>query len=1597
MSTRTLSTTTKTSTTTTSTFTNTEIEVVVTTFVGPPTTHPLLLLPVRVEARFAAGDELLIRVFPDLIHLAPDDSEAEGGMSAAVHLMPDRWIAWGWRGETRYQAGGSDITGPLRVTPIHPDTPQADRWLVDFAEAEAQGMAFRMTLDSATRAAGLDRLIVFGAAGELDATASAAAVEALLQAHADRGALAVAPSDTPTNRSADDPPPDGAARSARMDEVVQAAIQADDALQPPSKVMLAYDALRDLKAAITKDGAVDAILTAAAAAEQRIGDVFKPGPPPSGGWPNPSVTTELLLWAAYQGLYRVRDEQTLAETLFAFARSLSPEQIAELTANVTPGTGHAISPILQLVAQVATHAPVLQAKLLAIVDQLAQITDNAQANAYARGALDEAYAEASGGNEARTLTFRSVGCLLDIYGAVAEAQPLDLPKSQWQWALQQIPLLDPADAPWLLLPLDDWMGELQAMEDAANPPPTPDPVVPPPPITADSQGARLGWALGVDAQLFLGVPQAEEEVEPLAAAMNAVVWPSTGAYFLRQMMGTMTNHSFRISTATERLVRRHFVDHVRAGGPLPTLQVGAQPYGLLPVVETASGAWSDLEGDPINAQVLDHANALRPCWASAAEGLPRMRAGDDADELAQVLRRLPRSQSWQTRSALGRAYLKNLLHHVGLPSLDGVYSSAQATGWFSDRLVENSQTLFDIGVPMGEFLTSAPRIAGVQHTHPADDLAAPLVSPPVVDGDTLPAGGLTQFIFTSLDDAEAGPAPASLLDALVRQSSLMEAGDAARGLYRQLNPSGESQGYQDFWENETLTASKVDSEFNIHSVWRLLNVDWGNQGTIYKDWIDTWLSSGTGPYGAHVLSLIELAEAVGTLEAAHVASLERLVSETLDLCSYRLDAWLTAAANRRLRWMRDTHCAGLFYGAFGWLEDLRPSDDRQPDGYVHAPSLNQAATAAILRSAYLAHRDEDGAPMAVDLSSRRVREALRLLEGARQGQRLGALLGYELERRLEDAGLQQWIHDLRAHAPLDGQPSPAGAAGPVADGLALATAWATGEVEQAEITENLSPAPDPNTGPALEAVMGELVASVDGLADLLLAEGVHQAVLGNPERASASLEALASGAPPPAEIDLVRTPRGGLVLEHRLLALQSADPAAPTTASGLDEADPFVSAWAAQALGELSAVTFEVTWLDVARVAQGSETLSAADLGLSALELVALLNPDADNPGAPWAAWLAATRAPPTPQAPTPLVHFGLPSGAPASQRSLEDLVDQASALREALNRSRPLEVGDLISVEDTTAATRRSLVEEALVADLSALAQGHVDALALLLGAPLDAPALRAALLAVARLALPAAIPSLVDGELEEQAAAAVATLNQRLRGHNLAETPEASLQALLGLPFLGGSVISLDADALAQIFSVPDAAGLDSALQARGQLAELARALPGAAALDELLLQGEVLGLDAPSFAVGQSPFVPGESWVGLPMAARPADRRSSALALCVGAPDWALGALTGRVLEAWTESLPATHQTTGVAFQYDRPSQEPPQAALLALPAGAASAWTAEAVHDVIVEALSLAKLRMTDLMDVPPVWQFLPATYMPFNVQGATASFDPRFTP
>jgi hypothetical protein len=128
-------------------------------------------------------------------------------------------------------------------------------------------------------------------------------------------------------------------------------------------------------------------------------------------------------------------------------------------------------------------------------------------------------------------------------------------------------------------------------------------------------------------------------------------------------------------------------------------------------------------------------------------------------------------------------------------------------------------------------------------------------------------------------------------------------------------------------------------------------------------------------------------------------------------------------------------------------------------------------------------------------------------------------------------------------------------------------------------------------------------------------------------------------------------------------------------------------------------------------------------------------------------------------------------------------------------------------------------------------------------------------------------------------------------------------------------------------------------------------------------------------------QLPFQAGEPWLAMevpPTHAITSDRllytAHFAEAFDKTAP------VCGLVVDEWTEVIPQDRETTGIAFHYDRPNCEPPQAWLLALPAGRNGAWSWGELLAAVTDTLDSAKRRAIEPthIDTTAYAWFLPAT-------------------
>ena len=153
---------------------------------------------------------------------------------------------------------------------------------------------------------------------------------------------------------------------------------------------------------------------------------------------------------------------------------------------------------------------------------------------------------------------------------------------------------------------------------------------------------------------------------------------------------------------------------------------------------------------------------------------------------------------------------------------------------------------------------------------------------------------------------------------------------------------------------------------------------------------------------------------------------------------------------------------------------------------------------------------------------------------------------------------------------------------------------------------------------AIDAAVAHLRDVNDAVADLALAEGVHQAVIGNYDRSAGTLEAFAKGDLPP-EVDVIRTPRSGTSLTLRtavhLDPAATANPIAGVPMSPMASAEPMLNAWLGARLPVADNVGCRVTWVDRATGAPAPpEFVTQRDLKLQPLDLIYLMQETGDVP-----------------------------------------------------------------------------------------------------------------------------------------------------------------------------------------------------------------------------------------------------------------------------------------------------------------------------------------------------------------------------------------------
>ena len=769
-------------------------------------------------------------------------------------------------------------------------------------------------------------------------------------------------------------------------------------------------------------------------------------------------------------------------------------------------------------------------------------------------------------------------------------------------------------------------------------------------------GMRLARALGLGKTSTLAkAAGAGRQEETAAEAMNQALWHAVWGEYLQNLLATRSGRSTPQSLVS--FTRDWFQEHVRGGAPLPTLRIRRQPYGILPVRAAVEREEVVSKQDTLE----DLLCVVRELWLSALPGVARMdpnltdtggQAGNSAESrLAELFMLQPHALRFVVRKLTDRRDQGPLLGYVtslvgGFEFLLDVLSSLDLYKGFGNiyRRMQSQLESVEEQIESLEFLRDfAPEYFSAAGERQTRDNAILLVD----------------ILLDIVRDHQSRQAPLDAIEGVTTSGILHDDVDDPNIFYGLFDKDDDARVFERALVEspEPQEAEQPASYLENIAQWTLGKAPGGGPAPAAPEFPSgsPLLYQLLNPF---VTTLPDgdrngFARAVRTLAQFPADQLELRLRETLGLGSFRLDAWFTSLASKRLSDIRAKKPEGLAVGAFGWVVDLKPSAAKKDSqGFIHAPSLAHATTAAVLRSGWSAHGTAAAdSPLAVNLESSRVRTARWLMGGVRQGQTPGDLLGARFERRLHDLQLDRHIDPLRRRV-LESQGKQREPAGPV-DGLDLRNLFVNGELN--DITQGEA---------ALRGVLRELDQWLDSVVDAGTAESVHQLAAGNIPRAAAMLRSLNTGDTRPPELLGLQTPRRGPVIENRVVALLS------QTQSSWSESPrarlaPEVEAWCSALLGKPERIGCRVRTRN-ADGAEGELFVTMADLRISALDAVLESEVGAAS------AWKSRVEAFAGSGVRVAMDDPG------AAEISMEEAAETAGAIQTMLGRARALAPADL-------------------------------------------------------------------------------------------------------------------------------------------------------------------------------------------------------------------------------------------------------------------------------------------------------------------------------
>ena len=645
--------------------------------------------------------------------------------------------------------------------------------------------------------------------------------------------------------------------------------------------------------------------------------------------------------------------------------------------------------------------------------------------------------------------------------------------------------------------------------------------------------------LGID-NVAAGVHNANNYEQINAAYMAVALWNVLAGQLLRKL---------QLPDAFIARLREHFIRYVRAEGSIPAFRIGKVPYGVLPITRLSSIdmtgniviEWEDpnIGGSNYLGTFFHH---LKNKWLESVGDIPtvmNLNSGiTPTKQLINILSMEAFSHSYYVRGLRDHSYVEKFISKVvGInPNL------------MTDLVLQKNKAKFDsILRSIFHITTESLHIDLSELYRRIPDSGFARLTVPNIIKDENGAAAVAEYLISMYKD----------LQTLGLESNYLKTTKDQEGI-----PGFLPQSSQDTLLFKLLrySASILGEDLSQIS-------DAERQKLL--DELEEFKES------LHYLPL-----------GQNPLQLESVMLQTLDLCSYRLDAWLTSFANQRLDYLRklgEATSKGLYVGCYGWIENLKPQgiataeSTKKPvyqGGYIQSPSYHHATAAAVLRDGYLTHSDgaDNKDILKINLNSKRTKDAMEIIENI-QNMPLSEILGYKFERRLHDAEADYLIDEFRKYFPLkkddiklDSTVALASqediAPRNLVDGFLLYKNWkrllsSITTVDTQTIMNAMENDPDGNIetsgmwkpfyievkskyasgldGPQetqklvkivdqIRPHLDYLLEQVDGLSDLCVAESVYQAANGNYDRSAAVLEGLSGdGKIPTPEISSMPT------------------------------------------------------------------------------------------------------------------------------------------------------------------------------------------------------------------------------------------------------------------------------------------------------------------------------------------------------------------------------------------------------------------------------------------------------------------------------------------